>query len=234
MGLIKSADTPVGLAAFSLKDIEAQANSMLLRAKRKAEQIIAAAQTEAVEIHRQAEAQAMAAGHQQGLERGIAEGKKSGHAAALAEHGASLTKLVAALSKASQEIEQNREELRTRGLAEVIGLAGAIARRITKRQGILDPEVLGANLREAMSLAVHAADVRITLHPSQVEKLQAELPGLRLAWPQLKHVQLAEDASIAPGGAKIQCMHGQIDGDLNTQLDRIIGELMPASDAGAV
>jgi flagellar assembly protein FliH len=232
MGLIKSADTPIGLAAFSLKDIEAQANAILRSAQQKAERIIAGAQTEAIEIQRRAHSQALAAGHKQGLEMGKAEGKKSGHAAALAEHGAAMTKVVQALSKAVQEIEHNRLELQNRGLTEVIDLASAIARRVTKRQGIVDPEVLTANLREAMSLAVHAADVRIALHPSQLEKLQAELPALRLAWPQLKHVQLTEDPSIAPGGVKVQCTHGLIDGDLSMQLDRVIGELMPSSDLG--
>jgi len=82
-----------------------------------------------------------------------------------------------------------------------------------------------------MTLAVHAADVRIALHPSQLQKLQQELPNLRLSWPQMKHVELVADESVAPGGVRIHSQHGQVDGQLDTQLDRIIRELMPGGVA---
>jgi flagellar biosynthesis/type III secretory pathway protein FliH len=89
-----------------------------------------------------------------------------------------------------------------------------------------------ANLKEAMSLAVHAADVRIALHPSQTQTLRRELANLQLSWPQLKHIELSEDASIEPGGVRIFTTGGQVDGTLDTQLDRIIAELSPRDERG--
>jgi flagellar biosynthesis/type III secretory pathway protein FliH len=86
---------------------------------------------------------------------------------------------------------------------------------------------MSENLKEAMSLAVHAADVRVSVHPSQFKTLKNELPNLRLAWPQLTHIDLMEDPSISPGGARVTTTHGQIDGDLDVQLDHIIADLLP-------
>ena len=47
MGLIKSADVPLSISAFSMQDVEAAAKTVLQRARAKADQLMAAAQTEA-------------------------------------------------------------------------------------------------------------------------------------------------------------------------------------------
>jgi flagellar assembly protein FliH len=231
MGLIKSAEAPVGLPAFSMKDIEAAARGILRRAREEAAEILSAAKIQADALRQSAHANGLAQGHAQGLEQGRAEGAKSGHDQALAQHGPAMAQLIKTLTTAAGQIEDQRDDLEAAGLREVIDLACAIARRITKRQALIDPAVMLANLTEAMSLAIHAADVRIALHPSQMQVLRGELPNLRLSWPQLKHVELSEDAAIAPGGVRIFTTGGQVDATLDTQLDRIIAQLSPPDSA---
>ena len=53
-------------------------------------------------------------------------------------------------------------------------------------------------LREAMKLVVQHADVRIAIHPASGRRLQDVLPRLAMEWPALKHVEIIEDATIAP------------------------------------
>ena len=227
MGLIKSADVPMSVSVFSMRDIEAAAKSVILSARAQAARIVAAAQTEIEKNRQKAKTDGLAEGRSQGYARGFEEGQKAGHAQALAEHGAAMTQLIGALTQAVRLLDDGRDQLQTHGINEVVRLACAIARKVTKRQGIIDEQTLARNLTEALSLAVHAADVRVAIHPSQLKTLQAELPNLLLAWPQLKHVDLTEDSSIAPGGARVFTAHGTIDGDLDAQLDQIIGELLP-------
>ncbi|MGD0540114.1 MAG: FliH/SctL family protein [Tepidisphaeraceae bacterium] len=227
MGLIKSADAPISVAAFSMQDIEAAARKVIFRAQRKAEQVLAAAHIEAQAIKSQARTDGLAEGRRLGLLQGTEEGKASGHAQALTEHGAAMTKLIGALTEAVRELDDSRDHLHSHVLTEVVDLACRIARRVTKRQGAVDPQVLCRNVTEALALAVHAADVRIAVNPSQLKTLESEMPNLRLAWPQLKHVDLLADPAIAPGGVRVFTAHGQIDGDLDAQLDRIFAELLP-------
>ncbi|MDP9173014.1 MAG: FliH/SctL family protein [Planctomycetota bacterium] len=227
MGVIKSAQVPTTLAAFSMADIEAAARNVLLRARQKAEQMIAAAQVEAESLKKQATEKGFIEGRKSGINQGMQEGRKSGHDQALAEHSLALSQLVQSLTKASTDFENSRDDLQTEGLREVIDLAAAIARRVTKRQGMIDPRALMENLKEAMSLVVHCADVRIAVNPAQHKTLAAELPNLRIAWPQLKHIELVEDGSVSLGGARIFSSHGHVDADLDVQLDRVIAELMP-------
>lgn len=227
MGLIKAPDIPISVSAFSMQDIEAAAKSVLLRARKKADEIIAAGQTEADQIKERAKIDGQAEGHTRGRADGLEEGKKAGHAQALAENSTAMKQLIGSLTQVAAQLDESRDQLQTNAINEVVRLACAIARKVTKRQGAMDERVMCENLKQALSLAVHAADVRIAVHPSQLKTLQAELPNLRLAWPQLSHVDLAEDPSIAPGGARVFTAHGKVDGDLDAQLDHVIASLLP-------
>jgi len=227
MGLIKSPDVPLSVSVFSMRDIEAAAKSVLLRARHHADHIIAEGKAEGERIKEEERIAGHSDGYAQGRAEGFEEGKKTGHAEALSAHTAAMTQLINALTQAAQQIEDGRDQLQTNAINEVVRLACAIARKVTKRQGTMDERIMCENLKQALALAVHAADVRIAVHPSQFKTLQDELPNLRLAWPQLKHVDLMEDPSISPGGARILTSHGKIDADLDAQLDHVVADLLP-------
>jgi flagellar biosynthesis/type III secretory pathway protein FliH len=181
MPLIKSANVPTTVAAFSMRDVENAAKGILLRARQQAEALLAAAQQEADAMREQAYAEGLAAGQRDGVAQGQEAGAAAGAGQALAEHQAQLTGVVTALTAAATELDAQRRDLEAAGLREVIELSAAIARRVTKRQGLIDPDVLTDNLREAMNLVAHAADVRVAIHPSQKATLDATLPALRLS-----------------------------------------------------
>jgi flagellar assembly protein FliH len=230
MGLIKSSEAPLSMVPFSMADIERTAKSILLRAQSQAEQLLAAAQAEAESLKQQATAQGLAEGRRDGTAQGLAQGKQAGQQQALAEHRAQLEKAVAALNAAAAALEQSRDQLESAGLIEVVQLALAVARRVTKRQAVIDPQVLTANLGDAMKLAVKSADIRIAIHPSQRATLDAALPQLKLQWPNLDHVQIVEDQYLHPGGCRVFTPQGRISADLDEQLERIAGELLPSPE----
>jgi len=229
MGVIKSANAPASLAPFSMRDIESYARSLLLAARRQAEQLIAQAQAESTHLKTSACEEGAAEGHRKGLELGMAEGKKTGHEQALAEHRVKLSQVVQTFTTAAADLNLARQKLDADAAAGVVDLATAVARRITHRQAALDPGVLTANLSQASRLVVRAADVRIAVHPSQADFLKSELPALKLQWPTLTHVDLVSDPTVAPGGCRLYTAGGVIDADLNLQLDRIIAQLSPES-----
>ena len=229
MGLIKSQDVPISVSVFSMQDIEAAAKRILVRARAEADQIIATAKAESDQTRELASREGFVKGQNLGHAEGFEAGKKAGHAQALAENSAAMKQLIESLTKTVKMLEDERDLLHNHALVEVIRLACAIARKVTKRQGLLDERVLCDNLKDALSLAVHAADVRISVNPKQLNTLRAELPNLQLKWPQLKHIELTEDAAIAPGGARVATVHGNIDAELDAQLDHVISELLPVS-----
>lgn len=227
MPVIKSPNAPVSIIPFSMRDIEQHARSLISKARQQADQFLADAQKEAVVVRQNARLEGFAAGRDEGSAKGMEEGKKAGHQQALSENKAQLSNLIKALTTATKEIDQQRRKLESEALTEVVSLATAIARRITKRQGMLDPKVLESNIVEAMKLVVRANDLRIAIHPSQKQTLINDLPRMQLDWPALEHVELIEDAGLAIGGCRIHTRNGLVDADLNSQLDRVIEEMLP-------
>jgi flagellar assembly protein FliH len=228
MGLIKSANAPVAMIPFSMKDIETQARALIARAKERAEGLLIEAQKEAEQLKAAARVEGLVEGKRDGLAKGLEEGRKNGAQQALGEHRTQLANLIKALTQTAADLDASRLQLEAEALTEVIDLSVAIATRVTKRQGLIDPAVLTANAHEAMKLVVSSSDVRIALHPSQRQYFLDALPQLQMTWPALQHVQLIDDETLAPGGCRVFSKGGQVDADLDGQLDRIIADLMPA------
>lgn len=233
MGLIKSTNAPAALSPFSMRDIEHHAKGVLLRAQQQADALLAAAQDEAFAMKRRATDEGFAAGRASGMEAGMTEGRNAGKAAALEEHRAALTAAVNALNSAMAELDASRRQLETRGLSDVIELSIAIARRVTKRQCALDPQVLIANLDDAMKLVVHASDLRIAIHADQRATLADAMPALRVSWPALEHAAIVDDPTLSPGGVRVFTRQGRVDADIDDQLDRVVGELLPTAEPAA-
>lgn len=229
MALIKAQHAPPSLQPFSMKDVEDAAKRVLLRARMQAEQLLVAAQKEAEALKEMARVEGMAEGLQEGHAKGLAQGLEAGRTQALGEHQQQLTQTVQALASIVVDLDARRQDLEAEALREVVQLAASIARRVTKRQGMIDESVLTANLVECMRMVVYKADVRIAIHPDQRKTMETALPQLKLEWPSLQHVELIDDATLAPGGCRIHTRQGIVDADLDHQLDRVIEDLLPRS-----
>jgi flagellar assembly protein FliH len=210
-----------------MRDVEDQAKALLVRARKAAERLLVEAQREGEEIRKRAHVEGLADGRREGLARGTEEGQKAGRQQAIDEQRAQIAAAVAALTAAAESIEMSRNDLESAALQEVVELSIAIARRVTKRQGLLDPAVLTENLREAMRIVVHAGDVKVAIHPAQRQTLDAVLPALKLQFPKVSHVELVDDDTLSPGGCRVFAGGGQVDADLEVQLDRVVADLLP-------
>ena len=221
------------LGAFSMADIEKQARAILTSARMRAERLLIEAQQEAEGLKRKAHAEALVEGRKAGMVQGAEEGRKSGTEQALNEHRQELTAVISTLAQAALEIDQSRLLLEVEGRQAVVDLAIAIAEKVTKRLGVLDPEVLLANVDDALRLVVSSVDVRIAVHPSQKSMLAEVLPRINAKWPKFQHLDLLADGTLAPRGCRVFSGGGQIDGDLQLKLDRICEELVPSPEEGA-
>jgi flagellar assembly protein FliH len=227
MGLIKSTAIPIALSSFSMRDIEQQAHSILSDARRKAEQLLMEAQLEGENIKKESHAQGVAEGRAEGLAAGQKQGHDAGHQEALLEYKDQFTAAISAINDATQQIEEQRQSLNSQAGGDVVKLAIAIARKASKRLGEIDEMVVHANVSEALKLVVSTSDVRIAVHTSQRRTLDESLPALKLKWQNLEHVEVVVDDAIAPGGCRIFTRGGSIDADLQSQIDRIVTDLLP-------
>ena len=234
MGLIKSINAPVSLRPFSVTDIETQARGLVLQAKQAADQIIAAARTEAANLRKKAYEEGLAAGRKDGYPKGLEEGKKTGQQQSLNEQRPHLTNLAKNLTGALAGIDAERRAFEDSIMDEIIPLTLAITRRVTKRQSLVDPGVLEANLREVMKFVVHSKDLIITINPDQAKLMHCLLPQLQVTWPELEHARVIEDPRLSTGSCKVTLPEGEIDADIDRQLERVISEIIPDPNAQCI
>src|ERR1700722_4831334 len=105
MGLIKSANTPISLSPFSMRDIEAQAQAVLLRARKGAEMLLIEAQRESVNLKKKAKSEGFTEGRREGMALGLTEGRTSGHQAALEDAKDRLTQVWTSLTGAMTQLD---------------------------------------------------------------------------------------------------------------------------------
>jgi flagellar assembly protein FliH len=217
MGLIKAEAAPA-VVRFKWRDIEDEAQKIIETANVEAEGIRQAARDQ---------------GHREGHAQGVMEGRTEGLRTAVDEHAEQIESALAALHQAVDQVTQSKQQLQADAVCELVELAIAIARRVTKCQAMFDPNVLVANLREALALAGRGRQLRIAIHPTQHDVLTAAMPQLALEWPALTAAQVVEDATLAVGGCRVFTDHGQIDANLENQLDRVVAGLMPCQSQEA-
>lgn len=228
MGLIKSLQAPTTTTAFSMRDVEAHAIAVIDRAKKQAETLIRNAERDGEQLRSQRFEIGFSEGKLAGFEAGIEDGRKQGYDAAMAAQSAKLESLVEALTGAATQLDASRRKLESETVYDVVRLAIAIGRRVTKRLGDVEPEVARANVAEALKMVINASAVKVALNPSQLSLLEQDLPALRAMFPTIQSLELVGDASLAPGGCRLIAGSGIVDADLDTQLDRVVADLLPA------
>ena len=228
MGLIKSLQAPTTTTAFSMRDVEAHAIAVMDRAKKQAETLIRNAERDGEQLRSQRFEIGFSEGKLAGFDEGIEDGRKQGYDAAMAAQSAKLESLVEALTGAATQLDASRRKLESETVYDVVRLAIAIGRRVTKRLGDVEPEVARANVAEALKMVINASAVKVALNPSQLSLLEQDLPALRAMFPTIQSLELVGDASLAPGGCRLIAGSGIVDADLDTQLDRVVADLLPA------
>ena len=227
MPVIKSAESP-SFSAFSMNDIEAEAAALLEGAKRRAAAILERARQEADEQRQTGYDAGLVAGREQGHIEGFQAGTAEGKAQAFTEHEQKLVALADTLDAILRSFNADRAALAARSQGEVTALAIAIADRICKRAAELNPEVCRVNVTAALRLVMKSQDVKLHVHPKDHDDIKTLLPAIQRKWPALTHIELIEDPEIIRGGCRVLTEGGLIDADLQTQLDRVAADLVPA------
>lgn len=237
MGLIKSNNLPAAGATFAFTDIEHQAQALLSRAAQQAERMIAEAQQQADGLRARATAEGkaagLAAGHKEGHAKGLAAGTAEGRASAVKEHGPKLAESIATFEAAAAAVGEHVASIEASTADEMLALALAIARRIVRTIADRDVAVVEATVREAVRLAMSKASLRISVNPDQRGQLDDLLADLKLTWPSIQHVDFVGDANVSRGGCRVFTVAGEIDADIDRQLERLVAELAPGGETGS-
>ncbi len=234
MGLIKATDVPLGVSAFSMQDIEAAARIGASPAPGKADQIIAGARRSRNRSSSGRKPKGWPKGVSRGGARGLRKAGNRGTPQALAQNSEAMKQLINSLTEACRDLDDGRDQLHTHAISEVVGLASAIARKVIsagRRISMIrfcaefegGAVAGGSRCRRANrgeSGAAQDASGRDSKSAPGVAAIETHRTGGR--------------CGTSPGGARVFTAQGQIDADVDVQLDRIIADLLPEMRGGEV
>jgi flagellar assembly protein FliH len=148
--------------------------------------------------------------HAEGLERGIAEGRRLGERE-VAEHARRLEQLLGVIAPATALVD---EEF----MHQAAELVLAIARQFVRRELSREPGEIVRVVREALAaLPVAAATIRISLHPED-----AALVNEHLRPESLVHsIRIVEDLAMSRGGARVETDASVVDASIEARFGAI-------------
>lgn len=239
MAVIKRADAGSHMhrsIALDLGDLDRRAHMMREAATAEAERIVREAHAERARLLSDAAELGRAQGHAEGYAAGKAEGFQHGQADAVAEFRERLGELDSAWAETMAAFQEQRETLLIEAKRGAIELAVAIAERVVHREIEVDPNVVESQLREMLGLVTAPATLIVRIHPEDETLVREVLPKLREQFVGGIHVRLQTDSAVQRGSCTARTLGGaSIDASLETQLDRIVRDLLPdrAGDSGA-
>jgi len=141
------------------------------------------------------------------VERGFAEGRESGLAAADEES--------AGLISTCEQIGVNVMEERARVLADnegdIVELAMSVAQRIVGAAIEMNPELVIESCRGAMRKAFQRGTMQVLAHPGDLEMLRAAGPKLAEELGGVEHLDFIEERRLDRGSVIVRTPVGEID-----------------------
>jgi flagellar assembly protein FliH len=225
--LIKASNArSLGGAAFNFDDLRRQCDQFVETARRQAQEILAEATGGANEIRSQARAEGIAAGQREGLAAAQHLIETRAAEIAVQKTQEQLRTVLPAFRAAVEALELERDRWLATWENSAIKLSAAIAAKILKHELSQRPELALSIVREALQLAMGQPDVKLRLHPLDLEQLHDCGKEAVSRLGAVGEATLVADESISRGGCLIETHHGVIDARLETQIEQITSELL--------
>lgn len=236
MALIKKADFATAARealVLQLGDLESHGHSIEAEATDRASRIVEEARAERERI--------LAGAHEEGFERGLAQGRDAGRAEGSAagekkayeETKPRLEALAGAFEEQLRALESAREDLVLAARTDLIRLALDIAGRVIKETVAADPSVVAAQFEAAARRVAARTAVVVEVNPEDEPVARAALPGIVRTITTIKSADLAPNTGLSRGSVVLRTAGGgEVDMTLEAQLERIATDLVPPPDAG--
>ncbi len=161
--------------------------------------------------------------HAQGYAEGRREGERQGYEEGIARATAELGSRVEAFTAMLRSIADPLAEVDAEVERSLVTVATAVASQLVAHELSVHPERVGAVVREALaSLPLGSRAARVMLHPDDLDLVRAALE----AQAYDGNLRLVEDASVGPGGCRVETDVSSIDATVHSRLETVITQVL--------
>ncbi len=213
---------------MDMEDVRQRAQQIRDEADAYASRVVREAQDERERLIAGAADAGHDSGYQDGHREGLAQGQSEGAEQARAEHAEAITSLASGWAEALSQFQSARDRMLDRARDDVLELACAIARKVVRRTVELDPGVVSEQLKAVLEAHARPTGLFVRVHPDDEAIARDALPELMATLTGGDHVELETDDRVPRGSCTALTEGaGMIDARIDTQLERIVRELLP-------
>lgn len=206
---------------LSLENVERNGRAIIERAKARAADVLREARAAAEIEFAQQRAAGHDAGYAEGRAAGLASVDEQAKREALDAAKDKLAALADTLASCLSQFNAAKRNLLARAESGVVDLAFAIACRVCKALPALSSDSARGNARHVLEMARHEHDIRLHVHPDDLEALREYAEQCVRRIDELEHVEVESDAAVERGGCVLHARDGTIDASIDVQLQRI-------------
>lgn len=232
MPLIKNAaaDSIISSAVVpNVGDLRRQADRLLAEAREEHDRIIEEAKRAAERII----AEAAPAGHAEGLQRGLEEGRTHGRREAFEQYDATLRGLIQSWTEALDSWAADRRKMLLEAREDVLCFAIEMGRSIVHRAIEADPSRVVDQVAAALQLVREPSALVIEVNPDDRACVDEALGDILRSIAHDADASLVDSTDVDRGGCVIRTRGGMIDARIGTQIRRIVATLLPSDTDGA-
>jgi flagellar assembly protein FliH len=211
--LRQASGTAFRQVAYDLTDMAAEADDYLGVVRREAGKIVDEARRDAAAIRQDAEASGRKAA-EQAIERILDE-----------KIAKQMKTLTPALAAAAAQIHDAKQGWLEQWEKRAVALAAAMAERLVRGELARRPEISVEWIRQSLELVTGSGAFAIHLNPGDYEALERQAAQLAATMHPTAAVRLVADATVSTGGCRVATEFGNVDMQVETQLERITQEL---------
>lgn len=206
---------------YDMRDFAIEGRKMLSYARAESDRIIAEARQQAEQMKRGGYERGFAEGKDAGYQQGYPEGFEKATAVALEEFSKKRATAVRTCEQTVEQIEAQKHEMFRQAERDVLELAVAIARKLTKTVTRFDRDAAVENLKVVLTRTGRKTHMTIRVNPEDLSAVRFFATELYKQWKQSEHLTVVDDSSVAPGGCRVEYGQGIVDAGIDGQLERI-------------
>jgi len=211
---------------FNFEDLQSRCENYLDKVRDNCRKMVADAHEEAVEIRKSAQEQGQTDGYTAGVEQAKQEFDKKVQALAREQAGDQLKTTLPALQQAIENLKNERECWLAEWETAAVRVSVMIAEKVLRDQIEKHPQISQTILSDVLQLAAGTPKMKLKLHPRDLKQMGELAEEFVTSLTGCAEVELIADDEISAGGCVIETHHGVIDARLETQLERIMNEIL--------
>ena len=158
---------------------------------------------------------------QEAYEKGFAQGQKDGEELGRRQYETLANRLKDILKSLDEAVSEHVLTLEP----QLFSLLKVMVEKLVLKEVSTSPEVIKTCLREALGHVVEQTQVKIHLHPDDVEFLEEVLGELREEFARIRDFEILSDPNLSRGGCLLETEFGLIDATLDRRWREIFAKL---------